>query len=83
MLTVWGRICSINVRTVILAAQWLGLDFKRTDAGSQFGIVKSPAYLAMNPNAQVAHDHIRLPQHKSTIVNHRHQSVGVHRQIGR
>ena len=53
MLTVWGRISSINVRKVILAAQWLGLDFKRTDAGSQFGIVKSPAYLAMNPNALV------------------------------
>ena len=52
-LHIWGRTSSITVRKVVLAAQWLGLDFKRTDAGSQFGIVKSPAYLAMNPNALV------------------------------
>ena len=53
MLTIWGRISSINVRKVVLAAQLLGLDFKRTDAGRQFGVVKTPAYLAMNPNALV------------------------------
>ena len=53
MLTIWGRLSSINARKVVLTAQWLGLDFKRLDAGSQFGIVKTPAYLEMNPNALV------------------------------
>jgi glutathione S-transferase len=53
MLKIWGRISSINVRKVVLAAQWLGLPFERIDAGHEFGIVKSPEYLAMNPNALV------------------------------
>ncbi len=33
MLKIWGRLASINVRKVALAAQWLGLEFERTDAG--------------------------------------------------
>jgi glutathione S-transferase len=37
----------------VLAAQWLGLPFERVDAGHEFGIVKTPAYLTMNPNALV------------------------------
>jgi len=53
MLNIWGRISSINVRKVVWCAQELGLDFQRTEAGGQFGIVQSPEYLAMNPNAQV------------------------------
>jgi glutathione S-transferase len=53
MLKIWGRISSINVRKVVLAAQWLGVDFQRTDAGHEFGITKTPEYLAMNPNALV------------------------------
>jgi glutathione S-transferase len=53
MLKVWGRISSINVRKVVLAAQWLGLAFERIDAGHEFGIVRTPGYLAMNPNALV------------------------------
>src|SRR5207244_9612064 len=44
---------SINVRKVVLAAQWLGIPFERFDAGHEFGVVKSPEYLAMNPNALV------------------------------
>ena len=52
-LHIWGRMSSINVRKVVLCAQWLGLDFERTDAGRQFGIVKTPAYLALNPNAMI------------------------------
>ncbi len=50
---IWGRISSINVRKVVLAAQWMGLDFKRTDAGLKFGINKTPDYLRMNPNGQI------------------------------
>ena len=53
MLKIWGRISSINVRKVVLTAQWLGLPFKRIDAGREFGIVKTPEYLERNPNALV------------------------------
>jgi len=53
MLTIWGRISSINVRKVVHTAQELGLQFRRIDAGSEFGIVKTPEYLARNPNALV------------------------------
>jgi glutathione S-transferase len=52
-LHIWGRISSINVRKVVLAAQWMGLDFKRTDAGLSYGINKTPDYLRMNPNGQI------------------------------
>jgi glutathione S-transferase len=53
MLKIWGRITSINVRKVVLAAQWLGIPFERTDAGLAFGVVGSPGYRAMNPNGLV------------------------------
>jgi glutathione S-transferase len=53
MLKIWGRISSINVRKVVLAAQWLELQFERVDAGHEFGIVDTPAYRAKNPNALV------------------------------
>ena len=53
MLNIWGRISSINVRKVVWSAQELGLDFQRTEAGGQFGVVQTPEYLALNPNALV------------------------------
>jgi glutathione S-transferase len=53
MLKIWGRISSINVRKAVLAAQWLGIPFQRTDAGHEYGIVKTPEYLAKNPNGQI------------------------------
>ncbi|HEY8359186.1 MAG TPA: glutathione S-transferase, partial [Ramlibacter sp.] len=53
MLKLWGRISSINVRKVVLAAQLLELPFERIDAGAGFGIVRTPEYLAKNPNAMV------------------------------
>jgi len=53
MLNIWGRISSINVRKVVWCAQELGLDFQRTEAGGKFGIVQTPEYLALNPNAMV------------------------------
>jgi glutathione S-transferase len=53
MLKIWGRITSINVRKVVLAAQWMELAFERIDAGLHFGITKTPEYLAKNPNALV------------------------------
>lgn len=53
MLKIWGRLSSINVRKVVLTARLLDLPFERTDAGAAFGIVKTPHYLALNPNALV------------------------------
>jgi glutathione S-transferase len=53
MTRIWGRISSINVRKVVLAAQLLGVPFERVDAGAAFGIVQTPEYKARNPNALV------------------------------
>jgi glutathione S-transferase len=50
---IWGRISSINVRKVVLTAQLLDLPFERVDAGREFGITRTPDYLAHNPNALV------------------------------
>jgi hypothetical protein len=47
-LQLWGRLSSINVRKVVWTLQELDLPFERTDAGMQFGVVQTPAYLAMN-----------------------------------
>ncbi len=52
-LKLWGRMTSINVKKVVWAAQELGLDFQRTEAGGAFGVVRTPEYLARNPNALV------------------------------
>jgi glutathione S-transferase len=49
----WGRISSLNVRKVVWAAQELGLDFQRTDAGAGFGVTTTPEYQLKNPNALV------------------------------
>ncbi|KQT12586.1 glutathione S-transferase family protein [Ramlibacter sp. Leaf400] len=53
MIRLWGRLSSINVRKVVLTLQLLQLPFERTDAGGTFGIVRTPHYLARNPNALV------------------------------
>jgi glutathione S-transferase len=53
MLKIWGRISSLNVRKVVLAARWLDVPFERVDAGLGFGVVKTPEYLAKNPNGLV------------------------------
>ena len=52
-LQIWGRMTSINVKKVIWTAQELGLDFERHEAGGVHGVVKTPAYKAINPNSQV------------------------------
>jgi glutathione S-transferase len=53
MLRIWGRLSSINVRKVVFTAQALGIGFERIDAGNEFGITRTPAYLTKNPNAEV------------------------------
>jgi glutathione S-transferase len=53
MLTIYGRINSINVQKVVLACEELKLAYIRHDAGGAFGVVKTPEYIAMNPNSLV------------------------------
>ncbi len=53
MLKVWGRMSSINVKKVVWTAQELALDIQRTEAGGLFGVVKTPEYIALNPNSLV------------------------------
>jgi glutathione S-transferase len=53
MLKLWGRLSSINVRKVVLAARWMDLEFARVDAGREYGIVRTPEYLGRNPNGLV------------------------------
>ena len=49
----WGRISSLNVRKTVWAAQELGLDFQRTDAGAGYGVTTTAEYQLKNPNALV------------------------------
>lgn len=53
MLTIFGRISSINVQKAVWAAGEVGQPFERIDIGGQFGGNKEPAYLAKNPNGQI------------------------------
>ena len=52
-LQIWGRMSSINVKKVVWTAQELGLGFDRHEAGGVHGVVKTPAYVALNPNSQI------------------------------
>jgi glutathione S-transferase len=53
MLKIWGRKNSVNVKKVLWAAEELGLKYERIDAGLEFGVNKTPEYLAMNPTGLV------------------------------
>ncbi len=53
MLTLWGRLNSINVQKVVWALEELGLPYERTDAGRGFGVVDTPEYGVLNPNRLV------------------------------
>ena len=83
MLKVWGRISSINVRKVVLTAQWLGIPFERVDAGHEFGIVKTPHYLAMNPNALVPTlEDGEVPERLGRLLRERRErGLDVHRAV--
>ncbi len=52
-LRLWGRISSINVRKVIWVAQYLERPMERVDAGAAFGVVNTPEFQKMNPNAMI------------------------------
>ena len=57
MMRLWGRKSSLNVQKVLWCLAELelteGKDFERIDAGMQFGIVRSPEFLKLNPNGLV------------------------------
>lgn len=53
MLTIWGRISSINVQKAVWAAGEVGQSFERIDCGGSFGGLREPVFLAKNPNAQI------------------------------
>lgn len=53
MLKIWGRVNSVNVKKALWAVDELGLKYERFDAGLQFGVNKTPEYLAMNPTGLI------------------------------
>lgn len=53
MLTIWGRLSSLNVQKVVACANELGLAYERIDAGGTFGGLDTPEALARNPNALI------------------------------
>jgi glutathione S-transferase len=53
MLKILGRNNSSNVQKVVWALNEMKVPYERTDAGGAFGIVNTPEYLALNPNARV------------------------------
>lgn len=53
MLKIWGRINSINVQKVLWVLDALRLDYVREDAGLEFSVNRSTAYLEKNPNGRV------------------------------
>jgi len=53
MLTIWGRLSSINVQKVVWAAGEAEQAFERIDAGGPFGGLDTPEFVAMNPNRQI------------------------------
>ena len=53
MLRIWGNADSVNVQKVLWCCEELGLSYERIDAGRHFGVVDTPAFLALNPNGLV------------------------------
>lgn len=53
MLTLWGRLTSVNVQRVAWVLAETGLEYARIDTGGAFGGLDDQEYLAMNPNRRV------------------------------
>jgi glutathione S-transferase len=53
MLTIWGRENSINVQRALWCADEIGLAYERIDAGMEYGVNNTPAYLDMNPTGRI------------------------------
>jgi glutathione S-transferase len=50
VLKIYGRTTSSNVQKVLWCCGEIGLEFDRIDIDAAFGGLKTPAYLALNPN---------------------------------
>lgn len=53
MLTIYGRVNSVNVQKVLWCLAELELQYTRIDAGLEHGKNSEPWYLALNPNGKV------------------------------
>jgi len=53
MLVIWGRDNSVNVQKALWCCEELALAYRRINAGGAFGVVDSPSYRRLNPNALV------------------------------
>ena len=53
MRVIWGRDNSVNVQKVLWCCEELAIEYKRLDAGMNFGVVNTPEYRALNPNGLV------------------------------
>jgi glutathione S-transferase len=53
MLTIWGRINSVNVQKVLWCLTELDVPYERIDAGLEHGQNTEPWYLALNPNGRI------------------------------
>ncbi|MGH8764230.1 MAG: glutathione S-transferase family protein [Burkholderiales bacterium] len=53
MLKIWGRKNSVNVKKALWCLDELGLEFSRSNAGMEHGVVNTPEYRKMNPNGLV------------------------------
>jgi glutathione S-transferase len=53
VLTIWGRVNSVNVQKVLWCLAELDLPYGRIDAGLEHGKNTEPWYLALNPNGRV------------------------------
>lgn len=53
MLTLWGRLNSVNVQKVVWALEELSVPYARNEAGGPFGVVDTQAYRRLNPNGLV------------------------------
>lgn len=53
MITLWGRLNSVNVQKVVWCLEELGLPYERIDAGGSFGLVDTPEFRERNPNGLV------------------------------
>jgi glutathione S-transferase len=53
MLKIWGRNNSVNVKKALWAAEELGLQYQRIEAGLHFGVNDTPEYRRMNPTGLV------------------------------
>jgi glutathione S-transferase len=53
VLTIYGRINSVNVQKVLWCLAELALPYTRIDAGLEHGRTTEPWYLALNPNGRI------------------------------